>query len=117
MGGQYWSLSKWAKLRVKKAVNFIGAFEKILAAEAAKAGVDGVICGHIHHAELEQRGDILYVNTGDWVESCTAIVEDFDGTLSLVDWSVVMRERNSRTVEAIAAAPAYKKAGAQRSAA
>ena len=115
-GGQYWSLSKWAKLRVKKAVNFIGAFEKILAAEAAKAGVDGVICGHIHHAELEQRDDILYVNTGDWVESCTAIVEDFDGTLSLIDWSVVMRERNSRNVEAIAV-PAYKKVGAQRSAA
>jgi UDP-2,3-diacylglucosamine pyrophosphatase LpxH len=95
-GGQYWSLSKWAKLRVKQAVNFIGAYEAILAQEAQKSGVDGVVCGHIHHAALEQLNGIRYVNTGDWVESCTAVVEEHDGTLRLIDWSAVTRERNSR---------------------
>ena len=100
-GGQYWSLSKWAKLRVKQAVNFIGAYESILVAEAAKAGVDGVVCGHIHHAALETTNGIQYVNTGDWVESCTAITEDFDGTLRLVDWSAVTRERAARHLPAL----------------
>jgi UDP-2,3-diacylglucosamine pyrophosphatase LpxH len=95
-GGQYWSLSKWAKLRVKQAVNFIGAYEAILAQEAQKSGVDGVVCGHIHHAALEDLNGIRYVNTGDWVESCTAVVEEQDGTLRLIDWSAVTRERNSR---------------------
>lgn len=100
-GGQYWSLSKWAKLRVKQAVSFIGAYESILVAEAAKAGVDGVVCGHIHHAALETMNGIQYVNTGDWVESCTAITEDFDGTLRLIDWSAVTRERAARRVPAL----------------
>ncbi|MEO1744934.1 MAG: UDP-2,3-diacylglucosamine diphosphatase [Pseudomonadota bacterium] len=92
-GGQYWSLSKWAKLKVKKAVNFIGDFEKVLANEAAVSKVDGVVCGHIHHATMKTYDGIQYINTGDWVESCTAIAEDKDGKLHLIDWSEVTRKR------------------------
>ncbi|MEN0001327.1 MAG: UDP-2,3-diacylglucosamine diphosphatase [Pseudomonadota bacterium] len=95
-GGQYWSLSKWAKLKVKKAVNFIGDFEKVLANEAVAEGAEGVICGHIHHATIKQIKDIRYINTGDWVESCTAIVEDKHGKLRLIDWSEVTRARAKR---------------------
>ena len=108
-GGQYWSLSKWAKLRVKQAVNFIGAYETILVSEAAKAGVDGVVCGHIHHAALETMNGIRYVNTGDWVESCTAIVEEEDGTLRLIDWSAIVRERNRAKLPAVIAPQAVTK--------
>ncbi len=82
----YWSLSKWTKQQVKHAVNFIGQYEDVLADCARRGTYDGVICGHIHHANIRRIDDILYVNTGDWVESCTAIVEDEDGSLRLVDW-------------------------------
>jgi len=85
-GGQYWSLSRWAKAQVKQAVNFISEYEKILAAEARRGGYDGVICGHIHSAAMHRVGGLDYVNTGDWVESCTAVVEREDGSLGLVDW-------------------------------
>lgn len=83
---KYWSLSKWSKHQVKQAVNFIGKYEEVLSADARQRGFDGVICGHIHHAAVRQIGDIHYVNTGDWVESCTAIVEDMNGELRLIDW-------------------------------
>jgi UDP-2,3-diacylglucosamine pyrophosphatase LpxH len=83
---KYWSLSKWSKHQVKQAVNFIGKYEEVLSADARQRGFDGVICGHIHHAAIRQIGDIHYVNTGDWVESCTAIVEDMNGELRLIDW-------------------------------
>lgn len=83
---RYWSLSKWTKQQVKQAVNFIGKYEEVLSEDAKQRGYDGIICGHIHHAALRQVGDIHYVNTGDWVESCTAIVEDMNGELSLIDW-------------------------------
>lgn len=83
---KYWSLSKWSKHQVKQAVNFIGKYEETLSADALQRGFDGVICGHIHHAAIRQIGDIHYVNTGDWVESCTAIVEDLNGELRLIDW-------------------------------
>ncbi|MEM8957515.1 MAG: UDP-2,3-diacylglucosamine diphosphatase [Pseudomonadota bacterium] len=86
-GGQYWSLSNWAKQQVKGAVNFIGEYEKVLADEATRGGFDGIICGHIHKAEMTDIGGVTYVNCGDWIESCTAIVEMPDGTLNLVDWS------------------------------
>ncbi|WP_271168278.1 UDP-2,3-diacylglucosamine diphosphatase [Hansschlegelia plantiphila] len=86
LGLSYWSLSAWAKLKVKNAVNFIGRFEEILSAEAHKHRVDGVICGHIHHAAIQDMNGVAYVNTGDWVESCTAIAEDFDGSLRLIRW-------------------------------
>lgn len=86
-GRPYWSFSSWAKVRVKKAVNFIGNFRTVLAQEARRENVDGVICGHIHHAEIETLGEINYINTGDWVESCTAVVEHFDGRFEILVWA------------------------------
>lgn len=86
-GFPYWSLSNWAKLKVKNAVNFIGAFETSLANEASEHNLDGVICGHIHHAIITERAGIQYCNTGDWVESCTAIVETQQGRLELIRWA------------------------------
>ncbi len=87
LGLTYWSLSAWAKLRVKNAVNFISDFETFLCAEARKQGADGVVCGHIHHAADRDLNGVRYVNTGDWVESCTAVVEHYDGVLELVRWT------------------------------
>jgi UDP-2,3-diacylglucosamine pyrophosphatase LpxH len=86
-GLPYWSLSQWVKLRVKNAVNFIGEYERTLAGEARRHQVDGVICGHIHHATIADKDGLTYVNCGDWVESCTAIVEHFDGRLELIEWA------------------------------
>lgn len=86
MGMPYWSFSAWAKLQVKHAVNFIGEFQRVVAEEARKHGADGVICGHIHHAVMEDMDGIRYINTGDWVESCTAIAENQDGTFELIEW-------------------------------
>jgi UDP-2,3-diacylglucosamine pyrophosphatase LpxH len=87
VGLPYWSLSRWIKLKVKNAVNFIGEYEATLSAEARRHHVDGVICGHIHHPVIRQFGNLLYVNCGDWVESCTAVVEHFDGQLEIIEWS------------------------------
>jgi UDP-2,3-diacylglucosamine pyrophosphatase LpxH len=84
LGLSYWSLSAWAKLKVKNAVNVISKFEDQLTAEAARRDADGVICGHIHHASHRQIGPMTYVNTGDWVESCTAAVEHFDGRIEIL---------------------------------
>ncbi|MEL6520689.1 MAG: UDP-2,3-diacylglucosamine diphosphatase [Pseudomonadota bacterium] len=92
-GGQYWSLSKWAKNQVKHAVSFISHYEDALTDEARRGGYDGVICGHIHSANIRKMGEIDYVNTGDWVESCTAIVERDTGTLQLIDWAASKRLR------------------------
>ncbi len=86
MGKPYWSLSQYLKLKVKNAVNFISDFENILANEARRRGFDGVICGHIHKAEVKDIEGILYGNSGDWVESLSALVEHPDGTLSVVFW-------------------------------
>ena len=88
-GFTYWSLSRWAKLKVKNAVNFIGAFELALANEARRRGAEGVICGHIHHPIIRPLEGLVYVNCGDWVESCTAIIEHFDGRLEIIDWTEV----------------------------
>ncbi len=93
LGLPYWSLSKWAKLKVKDAVSFIGEFEKALARAARNCGADGVVCGHIHHAVIGEREQIQYINTGDWVESCTAIVETHTGELQLIDWAEIARGR------------------------
>ena len=87
LGFPYWSISAWAKMKVKNAVNFIGTFEKALADEAARHGCEGVICGHIHHAQLTSHSGIEYINTGDWVESCTAIAERHDGSFELIRWT------------------------------
>jgi UDP-2,3-diacylglucosamine pyrophosphatase LpxH len=87
MGFGYWSLSKFLKGRVKKAVDFIFEFEKNLAAYCKKKGYDGVICGHIHHAEIKDIDGITYMNDGDWVESMTALVEHHDGRWEIVTWT------------------------------
>jgi UDP-2,3-diacylglucosamine pyrophosphatase LpxH len=87
LGYPYWSLSQWLKRQVKGAVKAIDRFETALATEAKRRGLDGVVCGHIHHAEMREVGGVLYVNDGDWVESCTALVEHADGRLELVDWA------------------------------
>lgn len=87
LGFTYWSLSAWAKGRVKNAVNFISQFEEFLVSEALRNRADGIVCGHIHHAAQSEIKGVSYLNTGDWVESCTAIVEDYDGALRLVRWT------------------------------
>ena len=85
-GLPYWSLSAYLKHKVKKAVNFISDFEQAVAHEARKRGHQGVVCGHIHHAEIREIDGVLYCNDGDWVESLTALVEHHDGRLELVRW-------------------------------
>jgi UDP-2,3-diacylglucosamine pyrophosphatase LpxH len=87
LGMPYWSLSAYLKQRVKRAVNYIGEFETALAQEARRHGAQGVICGHIHHAAMRQVGDVLYINTGDWVESCTAIAETEEGSFEIIRWT------------------------------
>ncbi len=91
----YWSLSKMAKTKVKNAVSFICRFEEIVAHEAARRKVDGVVCGHIHSAEMRQFGDITYYNDGDWVEGCTALVEHHDGRMEILHWADIMKARGS----------------------
>ncbi|MEH6678414.1 UDP-2,3-diacylglucosamine diphosphatase [Phenylobacterium sp.] len=87
MGFGYWSLSAYLKTKVKNALHFIENFEGAVAEEARRRGVDGVICGHIHKAEMRQIEDILYINDGDWVESCTALVEHMDGRMEILEWA------------------------------
>jgi UDP-2,3-diacylglucosamine pyrophosphatase LpxH len=95
LGFSYWSLSKWAKLKVKNAVSYIGEFEKTLVAEARRHAADGVICGHIHLAASHRDFGIHYVNCGDWVESCTAIAEHHDGRLEIITWTQISHEDDS----------------------
>jgi UDP-2,3-diacylglucosamine pyrophosphatase LpxH len=83
----YFSLSQYLKKRVKKAVDFIFKFEENLAGYCKKRGYDGVICGHIHHAEIKEIDGVIYMNDGDWVESCTALVEHHDGHWEIVTWT------------------------------
>ena len=89
MGFGYWSLSAYLKTKVKNALHFIENFEGAVAEEARRRGVDGVICGHIHKAEMRQIEDILYINDGDWVESCTALVEHMDGRMEILEWAKI----------------------------
>jgi UDP-2,3-diacylglucosamine pyrophosphatase LpxH len=91
LGYPYWSLSAWLKRQVKEAVKAIDRFEIALAAEARRRNLDGVVCGHIHHAEMREVAGVLYINDGDWVESCTALVEHHDGRLELIDWAARQR--------------------------
>jgi UDP-2,3-diacylglucosamine pyrophosphatase LpxH len=86
MGFSYWSLSQYLKGKVKNAVSYISSFEQLLAEEAARRQCEGVVCGHIHRAELRQIGNSIYANCGDWVESLTAVAELNDGTLQLLMW-------------------------------
>jgi UDP-2,3-diacylglucosamine pyrophosphatase LpxH len=99
-GMPYWSLSGAIKRRVKRAVKHLSDFENLLSAEARRVGVDGVICGHTHQPAMRQMGDILYCNTGDWVENCTALVEHTDGKLELIWWHP---EKDARVGEMAAA--------------
>jgi UDP-2,3-diacylglucosamine pyrophosphatase LpxH len=87
MGLPYWSFSAWSKQKVKRAVNFISAFEQAVVADARRNDVDIVLCGHIHRPAHQQMGDIVYLNTGDWVESNSAVVEHRDGRLELIRWT------------------------------
>eukprot|EP00884_Botryococcus_braunii_P001963 jgi/Botrbrau1/11768/Bobra.0195s0093.1 len=86
LGMPYWSLAAHVKDKSKFAQKLVDQFESALAEEAERQGVDGVICGHIHKPEIRQIGNVLYCNDGDWVDSCTALVEDFDGSLRLLNW-------------------------------
>ncbi len=87
LGFSYWSLSAFLKHKVKNAVEFICRFEEAVVAEARRQGADGVIAGHIHAAEIREIDGVLYCNDGDWVESCTALVEHHDGTMEILRWA------------------------------
>ncbi len=91
LGYGYWSLSAWLKYRVKRAVNFISEFEVAIARQCRLDGYAGVICGHIHHAEISDLEGVRYMNCGDWVESCTALVENERGEFSIVHWPEEVR--------------------------
>ncbi|NJD89731.1 MAG: UDP-2,3-diacylglucosamine diphosphatase [Betaproteobacteria bacterium] len=99
MGWSYWSLSQFLKHRVKNAVSYMTDFEEALADEARRRGFDGVVCGHIHKAEIRDIGGVLYCNDGDWVESLTALVELESGELRIVDWRAI-EEVKARAVAA-----------------
>ena len=86
LGFGYWSLSKHIKHKVKEAVSYIGNFEQAVVHAARQHGADGVVCGHIHHAVISEYEEIRYANCGDWVESCTALAEEEDGSLRLIHW-------------------------------
>ena len=93
LGLPYWSLSKYLKGKVRRAVSYVGDFEAALVREARKRGVHGVVCGHIHHAELREIDGLLYANDGDWVECLTGLAEHADGRLEIIDWAAHLRER------------------------
>jgi len=99
----YWSLSAYLKKRVKNAVEYISRYEDVVAQAATERGVDGIVCGHIHSAEIRQYGAITYYNDGDWVESCTALVEHFDGAMEILDWAARQRETASASQPAVLA--------------
>jgi UDP-2,3-diacylglucosamine pyrophosphatase LpxH len=86
-GYGYWSLSSWVKYRVKRAVSFVSGFEEAVSHHCRQQGYDGVVCGHIHHAEITDYDGVRYMNCGDWVESCTALVEDEAGKFHLIRWA------------------------------
>lgn len=94
LGFDYWSLSAFLKHKAKTAVDFIGKYEIALGDEARRRKVDGIICGHIHTAEMRDMEGVLYCNDGDWVESCTALVEHECGQLEIINWAEVMRQRS-----------------------
>jgi UDP-2,3-diacylglucosamine pyrophosphatase LpxH len=86
LGYPYWSLSAYLKSRVKNAVQFVSDYANAISAEAHRRKVDGIVCGHIHQADVREMNGVLYCNDGDWVESCTALVEHFDGRLEILHW-------------------------------
>ncbi len=90
------SLSAWANLKVMDIVNRIGNYERAVLSEAERHGVQGVICGHIHHASMHDEFGIRYINTGDWIDSCTAVVEHGSGKLEIVRWKHALRQDHIR---------------------
>jgi len=95
LGYPYWSLSAYLKHKVKNAVKFIGEYERTVIEAARHRQLDGVVCGHIHHAELRQVDGIVYANCGDWVESCTALVEHHDGRLEVLHWPTIAAQKEA----------------------
>jgi UDP-2,3-diacylglucosamine pyrophosphatase LpxH len=100
LGLPYWSLSAYLKGRIKRALNYVTDFEAAVAHEARKRGHKGVVCGHIHFAQVREIDGTLYCNDGDWVESCTALVEHHDGRLEIVDWHQSSRAVNEGITQA-----------------
>jgi len=114
IGLPYWSLAQFLKHRVKNAVSYIGQFEVALAREARRRGFDGVVCGHIHKAEIRDVGGILYCNDGDWVESLTALVETHAGELRIIDWKAIAALQGARADNERAARPGLAGAATPR---
>ena len=104
LGMPYWSLSAYLKLKVKKAVNFISDFEVAVANEAKKLGYDGVVCGHIHHAEIRNIDGVLYCNDGDWVESLSTLVEHHDGRLEILTFDPYSEQKTAIKLTSLARA-------------
>ncbi len=100
LGLPYWSLSQYLKDRVKTALNYVTDFESAVAQEAAKRGYQGVVCGHIHRAQMRDIDGILYCNDGDWVESRSALVEHLDGQLEIIHWHPDLENNRLGTVAA-----------------
>lgn len=94
LGMGYWSLSQWLKQRVKQAVSYIFEFELLIVDYCKRKGYDGVICGHIHHPEIKNVDGIIYMNDGDWVESCSSLVETVEGIFQIVYWSIPAKKKN-----------------------
>jgi len=108
VGLEYWSLAQFVKLKVKSACQFVSRFEETLTDEARRRGLDGVVCGHIHKAEARHENGLAYYNCGDWIESCTAIVEHQDGDIEVIEAlpavaALVRRRKEEKTVEPEAA--------------
>jgi UDP-2,3-diacylglucosamine pyrophosphatase LpxH len=114
LGLPYWSLSQYLKHKVKRAVSYVSDFETAVAHEAKRRGLDGVVCGHIHRAEMREIEGVLYCNDGDWVESLTALVEHADGSLELIDWATragaahAMAQSANKASEELLLAPVEK---------
>lgn len=100
-GLPYWSMSAMIKKKVKNAVQFICSFEQAVAHAAIERGADGVVCGHIHSAEIRKIGEVTYYNDGDWVESCTALVEHADGRMEILDWAEHKRTATVQVQQAL----------------
>jgi len=99
LGYEYWSLSNYLKFTVKNAVKFVSEYEKLVCNYAKQFKVEGIICGHIHYANMQYMNEIHYINDGDWVESCTALVEHFDGKLELINWTEKRKELFNETID------------------
>ncbi|MBU6268448.1 MAG: UDP-2,3-diacylglucosamine diphosphatase [Sphingomonadales bacterium] len=95
----YWSLSAYLKNRVKNAVQYVWSYEEAVAREAVERGFDGVVCGHIHSAAIREFGGIAYHNCGDWVESCTALAEDAQGQITVIDWALEARKQATQSAQ------------------